>query len=478
MRHEQPAIGTPLVPLVIDLDGTLTRADVSIESMVRFARGGLAALLALLGWMLAGRAAVKTMLARRAPLDPAALPWNAEVRGLIDAARAEGRPVILASASHRRNVARVARHLGCFDAVLASDRRTNLKGAAKRDALLASFGGAPFDYVGDSRADRAVWRAARAGYTVGVSAPGLARLGPPPRARLRTIVKAMRPHQWAKNALVLVPVLTAHLLGDPVSVGRAVLAMLLMSLIASGVYLVNDTLDIDSDRAHRIKHTRPIASGALSIPAALSLSALFTAAPLTLGWLVLGPAPTLALATYLVLTTGYSFRLKAAMTADVITLACLYTIRIWIGALAVGVGLSFWLLLFSVFFFLSLAYLKRYTEISGASDPARLLSGRGYVGSDREIVGQMGVAAGMVSILVLALFANAMRETGQYGSPQLLWLLTLPLLYWINRVWMMARRGEVEGDPVAFALKDRRSIALAASMGLIMLAAQALRVTL
>lgn len=477
MKHSRPVAANALVPLVVDLDGTLTPADVSVEAMLRIARRGLFEILMLLRWMLGGRAAFKTRTARAAPVDPATLPWRAEVLELIAAARAEHRPVILASASHRRYIARVARYHGLFDAVLATGRRTNLKGAAKLVALREMIGDQPFDYVGDSRADRVLWQAARRGYTVNHRAPDVAVLGAA-KSLPKAILRAMRPHQWAKNALILVPLLTADRIGDPASVLRACLAWLLMSLIASGVYLLNDALDIDADRAHATKRHRPIASGALSIPLALSLSALLMLVPMAAAFALLGLPTAGALAAYLLLTTAYSFRLKAVMTADVIALACLYTIRIWIGALAIGVGLSFWLLLFSIFFFLSLAHLKRYTELSAASDPKKLLSGRGYTGGDLEIMGQMGVAAGMVSILVLAMFANAIRASGAYQAPQLLWLLTLPLLYWINRVWMMARRGEIEGDPVAFAIKDRRSIALAASMALILLAARSVNVEL
>ncbi|MES2754615.1 MAG: UbiA family prenyltransferase [Pseudomonadota bacterium] len=474
MKHVTPVAATATVPLVIDLDGTLTPADVSVEALLRVARRGLAQFLMVLRWLFAGRAGVKTRVARAAPLDPATLNYCPEVLALIDTARAEGRPVILASASHRRNIVRVARHLGVFDAVLATRRRANLKGAHKLAALRRLLGDQPFDYVGDARADRPLWAAARRGYSVGYCPPGVERLTAPGKPRWRVVLRAMRPHQWAKNALIFVPVLTADQLFEAGSLAAAGTAFVLMSLIASGVYLLNDALDIDADRAHRTKRHRPIAAGALSIPLALALSGLFALAPLAVGWALLGTKPALALGAYLVLTTAYSFRLKAAMTADVITLACLYTIRIWIGALAIGVGLSFWLLLFSVFFFLSLAYLKRYTELSAAIDPKKLLSGRGYVGADLEIVGQMGVASGMVSILVLALFANAIRTTGAYAAPQLLWLLCLPLLYWINRVWMMARRGEVEGDPVAFAIADKRSIMLAASMAVILVAAKSL----
>lgn len=478
MKHDKPVAAGAAIPLVVDLDGTLTPADVSVEALLTVARRGLLHFWMVLRWLLTGRAGVKTRAARHAPLDAAKLRYRPEVLALIETARGEGRPVILASASHRRNIARVARHLGLFDAVLATSNRANLKGAHKLAALRRLLGDQPFDYVGDARADRVIWAAARRGYTVGHAAPGVERLTPPGKPRWRVVLKAMRPHQWAKNALIFVPVLTADRLFQLPSLALAGLAFVCMSLIASGVYLLNDALDVEADRAHRTKHTRPIAAGTLSIPLALALSAAFTLAPLVVALAVLGWKAAAALAAYLALTTAYSVRLKAAMTADVIALACLYTVRIWIGALAIGVGLSFWLLLFSVFFFLSLAYLKRYTELSAAIDPRKLLSGRGYVGADLEIVGQMGVASGMVSILVLALFANAIRETGAYAAPQLLWLLTLPLLYWINRVWMMARRGEVEGDPVAFAISDKRSIALAATMAVILVAAKSVPLSL
>jgi 4-hydroxybenzoate polyprenyltransferase/phosphoserine phosphatase len=474
MKHEQPVAAATAVPLVVDLDGTLTPADVSVEALLKVARQGVRQFFMVLFWLFAGRAGVKVRGARHAPLDATALLYRPEVMDLIDQARSEGRPVILASASHRRNIARVARHLGCFDATLATGHRANLKGKAKLAALRAMLGDQPFDYVGDSKADRPLWAAARRGYTVRTNHPGVERLTARSRPKWRVLLKAMRPHQWAKNALIFVPVLTADRLFHVPSLVAASLAFVLMSLVASGVYLLNDALDVDADRKHPTKFKRPIASGDLSIPLALALSVVFTVAPIVIGLAVLGWREAAALTVYLVLTTGYSFRVKSAMTADVITLACLYTIRLWIGALAIGVGLSFWLLLFSVFFFLSLAYLKRYTELSVAIDPKKLLSGRGYVGADLEIVGQMGVASGMVSILVLALFANAIRETGQYAAPQLLWLLTLPLLYWINRVWMMARRGQVDGDPIAFAISDKRSLVLAASMAVILVAAKSL----
>jgi 4-hydroxybenzoate polyprenyltransferase len=462
------------VPLIVDLDGSLTPADVSLEAFVRYAKASVGNLLRLMFWLLRGRSLAKAMVARVLPLDAASLPLRPEVVALIEAARSEGRPIILASASHQRNVNRVAQSCGLFDAAWGSTAKTNLKGRHKLAKIRAGFGDAPFDYVGDSRADLPIWAAARRGYTLGhlPAAANVERLGDAPKSKFRALAKTLRLHQWAKNALVFVPLLTAGLIFDVTAVGRAALAALLFSLIASAIYQINDMLDIDADRAHPKKKHRPLAAGTLSIPLALGVSGLLLIGALLTAWFALGAALTGVLVAYLILTTAYSFRLKAVMTLDVIALACLYTIRILAGAVAIDVVLSFWLLLFSIFFFLSLGYLKRYTELAGATEPGRLLKGRGYLDSDLEIVGMSGISAGMVSILVMALFINDIRATGVYRTPELLWILCLGLLYWINRVWMMARRGQVDGDPVAFALKDDRSIIVGAVMAVAFLAAR------
>lgn len=464
------------VPLFVDLDTTLTLADVTVETMFAYAKSGIIPLLRLLCWLTRGRAFAKAMVARVMPVEPATLPWRQTVLDAIATARAAGRPVILASASHHRNITRVARHLGIFDAIIASSAKTNAKGKGKLIRILAMTNGGPFDYIGDAAADVPLWNAAREGISVGYCPSGVTRLGDAPPSKWRSLAKAMRPHQWAKNALIFVPLATAGLLTDYTALGRAALATLLFSLVASGVYLVNDAFDIEADRSHATKHKRPLAAGLISLPFGLGMAALLMTLPILAGCGALGSNFAAVLAAYLLLTTAYSMRLKAVMTLDVITLACLYTIRIFAGAVAVGVVVSFWLLAFSVFLFLSLAYLKRYTELANAKQPERLLSGRGYLPEDLDIVAIAGVSSGMVSILVLALFSNAMGQSAAYKTPQLLWLLCILLLYWINRVWMMARRGQVEGDPVAFATKDPRSIVIAALMGIVVLAAQTIRI--
>jgi 4-hydroxybenzoate polyprenyltransferase len=464
-------------PLYVDLDRTLVTADISLESFLRFMRRGLVETLLLALWLVRGRAVAKTMVARRVAVDPATLPYRAEVLARIDAARAEGRRVVLASASHHRQVGRIARHLGVFDAAIGSRGRHNLKGRAKL-AWIAADAGGPFDYLGDSRADRAIWDAAEGPLSVGhVPRGGRVIAVPCPRVPVwRALAKAMRPHQWAKNVLIGVPLAASGQWSDPRLILHVATAFVLFSLAASGVYLVNDLLDIDADRAHRTKHRRPLASGALPIPVAvIAAAALLVGAPLA-ALATLGGGFAFVLIGYLVLTTAYSVRLKAAMTLDVIVLACLYTARIFAGAVAVAVPVSSWLLTFSVFLFLSLAYLKRYTELATTTaTPDRLLGGRGYVGGDVEVVMMTGIAAAMTSILVLALFISNATPMYAHGTPALLWGLCLILLYWLNRVWMMARRGQVSGDPIAFAITDRRSIAMGGLAVLLVIAAQRIK---
>ncbi len=479
MQHEGKLEGSEQVPLFVDVDGTLTRADISIESFVVYARQGLGHVLRLIVWLLMGRALAKTLVARQRRIEPARLPYRPEVIDLITAAKQEGRPVILASASHWTHIRRIARHLELDDAIIGTKGRANRKSKGKLAAIRDEIGeDAPFDYVGDSRADVCLWQAARQGWTVGHLPSGLSverlEMAEKKPSFWRSALKAMRLHQWTKNGLVLVPALTSGMFLSPLIAGKAIATMFLMSLIASAIYLINDILDVDADRAHKTKYRRPIAHGDLSIPAALMFSLVLGVVGLG-GALALGGMPLfLALFGYVLLTCAYSFRVKAVMVADVIALASLYTVRLWIGAVAIGVSLSFWLLLFSVFLFLSLAYLKRYIELRDAVHPDRMLEGRGYEPSDLDVVMMAGMGAGMVSILVLALFANDLATARHYQTPHLLWFICLPLLYWINRIWMMARRGEVDGDPVAFAVRDRRSMFVGLLCALLFIAAQQL----
>ena len=461
-----------LTPLVVDLDGTLTPADISLESFLRFIRQGWFNIFALALWLTKGRSFAKAMVARRSPVVADSLSFRPEVVALIEEAKIDGRPIILASGTHQRNVARIARSSGLFDHHLGTTARRNLIGHSKLQQLMQYLDGEAFDYIGDSKADLPLWEAARNAYSTRLIPSAKVQAILPKQSKWRAMKKSLRPHQWAKNALIFVPVATAGLFFDPAALWKAAIATISFSLIASAIYQVNDLMDMEADRNHPKKRRRPLAAGTLSIPQAMILAALLLVTGFALSLLFLPMGFTGALTVYLALTTAYSFRLKSAMTLDVIALACLYTLRVMAGALAIAVPLSFWLLAFSLFFFLSLGYMKRYTELAFHTVPHKLLDGRGYVGSDLDIVAMSGVSAGMVSILVMGLFIHDISESGVYQAPHLLWGICIGLLYWINRVWMMARRGEVDGDPVAFAIKDRRSIIVALFMGAIFLAAR------
>jgi 4-hydroxybenzoate polyprenyltransferase len=239
------------------------------------------------------------------------------------------------------------------------------------------------------------------------------------------------------------------------------LAVAAFCLCASSVYVTNDLLDLASDRAHHHKSQRPFASGDLSLLAGLIMApALLGAAALIAA--MLPERFILVFATYFVLTLAYSLFLKGRVVVDALILAGLYTLRVIAGAGAVTVALSFWLLLFSVFLFLSLAFVKRFAELDALRRRERLnAAGRGYTVEDLPILQSLGTAAGYLSVLVLALYINSPDIQSLYQRPKVIWMLCVLMIYWISRVWMMAQRGQMHDDPVVFALKDRISIGVA-----------------
>jgi 4-hydroxybenzoate polyprenyltransferase len=284
----------------------------------------------------------------------------------------------------------------------------------------------------------------------------------PSRSRpLKAILRALRPHQWAKNVLIIVPLLAAHLVNDRNTVLAGLAAFVAFSLCASSVYLLNDLLDLEADRAHARKSKRPFAAGDLSILAGLLMAPCLLAVAVVFA-AFLPPKFWLVLATYYTLTCAYSFVLKGKVLIDALALAGLYTLRIIAGSAAVLVALSFWFLLFSVFLFLSLAFVKRFAELEALRRMGRLrAAGRGYHVEDLPLLQSLGTAAGYLSVLVLALYINSPEVTALYGTPKAIWMLCVLMLYWISRVWMLAQRGQMHDDPVVFALKDRQSLGIA-----------------
>jgi 4-hydroxybenzoate polyprenyltransferase len=465
-------------PLVVDLDGTLIKSDLLVEAFSTLLstaplRGP--AVLASLG---GGRAAFKARVAAEVSLDVDTLPLNPELMDYLRAEYARGRRIFLATAAHEDQAQAMAARIGLFEGVFASDARTNLKGATKARVLCEAFGRGGFDYAGNAAADLDVWQDA-GGVVVVNASPGLLRTVAArfPDAvildrrvqRARDYIKAIRVHQWLKNLLVFVPAFTAHRF-DPASALTCLAAMLSFSLGASSVYLLNDLLDLRNDRAHPTKRHRPFAAGRIDLTtgAALCVGTAVVAAAigLLLPWRFL-----LVLAIYYALSTGYSVFLKRQPIVDVLTLACLYGVRLFAGGVAIGVTLSPWLLMFSTFFFLCLALVKRCTELlerqaRDAGDPP----GRSYQLSDLPALQAMATTAGYVSVLVFVLYVNSPAVAALYGSPETLWLIPVILLFWISRVLLLTQRGEMHDDPVLFAAKDRTSLACAVLIGVIVLA--------
>lgn len=458
----------PLRPahiLVVDLDGTLIRSDMLFESFWSAFSARWTAPLQVFGALMRGRAALKARLNTLAKVDAATLPYNEDVLDYIRDWRAEGGLVALVTASNVNYAHEIAAHLGLFDEVHGSDATHNLKGTKKATFLEQRFGGGNYDYIGDSDADLPVW--ASADKAIVVDAPqsllkqitttgGKVEQIAQHQPELRPALKAMRPHQWLKNLLVFLPLLMAHEFTS-VHVIRSVMAFIAFSLVASSVYVLNDLLDLASDRAHPRKRNRPFASGALKlsagtwmVPALLFMGAMFA--------LPLGPDFLIVMAVYYVTTTAYSLYLKRQLIIDVCTLAVLYAIRIIAGGAATGIPLSVWLLAFSVFFFFSLAAVKRQAElVDGAASGKTKAHGRGYHVDDTPLVAAMAAAAGYVSIMVLALYVNSETVRELYAAPTLLWGVCLVLLYWVSRTVMLAHRGQMHDDPVVFAVKDRVS---------------------
>lgn len=453
----------------MDLDGTLTPSDLLLEALLRMLRAQPLQILALPFWLLRGKAYMKRQIAKRVMISVETLPFDQRV--LEQLRHTRQRPRVLCTASDSLLAQPVADHLGCFEEVIASDGSNNLAGRLKAEALVSRFGTRGFDYVANGKVDLHVWKHAHSAWVVNAphslakAAARITALSGHLSRRPRTLLhwlRAIRLHQWLKNLLIFVPVLAAHRFTDPASISHAAGAFLAFGLCASGVYVLNDLLDLESDRNHPRKRFRPFAAGTLPLAHGILAAPLLTLTGLALAaWL--DAAFLLVLCIYYLTTLAYSFRLKQVHMLDVMILAGLYTIRILGGAVAAGVPLSFWLLAFSMFVFLSLAMLKRYTELASLATLGKQeASGRGYTSQDHILLLSLGGASGYLSVLVLALYIDSPDSMQLYTRSEALWMLCPLLLYWISRAWSLAHRGRMHDDPVVFALTDRGSLALGA----------------
>ena len=484
MESRNPA-QTAALPFCVDLDGTLIFTDLTFESLLSSLKRAPWLLFLLPLWLLKGKSHLKDQLARRSVPDAPVLPYNQAVIALVREARKAGRQTVLVTGSHEQLATPVAEHLAIFDVVLATQAGNNLIGTNKVRQLDERFGEGRYEYVANAQVDVAIWRKSAAAITV--NAPRrvvreVAAMGKPhkdlPKTEkgLRIWLRAIRIQQWVKNTLLFVPVITAHEVLNPEALFAGILAFLSFSTCASATYLINDLLDLDADRHHHKKKFRPFAAGTIEIQRGLLVITGLMIVGLGLAlWLPAGFQ--LALATYLVATLLYSLSLKRVASLDVILLAGLYTLRIIAGAFATGIQLSFWLLAFSMFIFLSLALVKRVAELIEvrkqediANESAGKLRGREYATEDIAVLLSLGSSSGYLAVLVLALYINSEEVFTLYRGPEFLWLITPLLLLWVTRLWVVTSRGYMEEDPIYYAVKDPETWATVLAVLLIMLA--------
>ncbi len=445
------------IPICVDLDGTLVRSDTLIDILMS-GMGNWRVWRALTVVLTDGRAAMKRELARVARIDAASLPYNEDLLRYLRAEKARGRKLILATAADQTTADAVGAHLQIFDEILASNGKNNLKGARKRALLVERFGEKGFVYAGNDRADLDVWRSANA--AIVVNAPRsvtdavtkdipVEKHVKDARSPVMAAGKALRPYQWVKNLLVLVPIATAHSLDDTTAWIEAGWAFAAFCATASSIYLINDLLDLKADRLHPRKRNRAFASGVLSpIVGLFMFAALLVAGT----FFALQTNAFALVGLYAVVSLSYSLWLKEFPLVDIFVLAGLYTLRLFVGGEASGHPVSLWLLGFSSFFFLSLALVKRVSEMMTPAKGAA--SRRGYQAGDVPVLQLMGLASGFTSVVVLSLFVQDEATSRLYASPTLLWCTVPLILFWLCRIWLSTARGYMHDDPIVYAAKD------------------------
>jgi 4-hydroxybenzoate polyprenyltransferase len=467
-------------PLCVDCDGTLIKTDILFESALKYIGTNPCKVFLILYWLLQGKTVLKNQLASRVKINVSSLPYHSGVMEYIRQEKETGRPIILVTASHQDYAVEIASYLNVFDEVYGTTQSVNLKGTQKAGFLTDKFGKNGFDYIGDSKADLPVWEMSRKAIIAGKGSSLQARvksthaevvlISETTGKGLRKYTKLIRVHQWAKNLIIFIPLLTSH---SYQNFSQGILAFFAFSFIASTTYIINDLVDLENDRLHHSKKIRPIAAGSISIPYSIMLAFSLLLAGIGLLYSIHNILFALLTIGYLGLTLVYSFYLKKVLLVDTIVLSLLYCIRLFAGHLAMNVPLSFWLLSFSIFFFFSLALAKRFMEIKYSVDFGikGRIKGRGYQENDLLPIGVLGVSSGMLSIAIFSIYLQSERVMSLYNTPMLLILLVPLFLYWVSRVWILAYRGILNEDPVVFALKDKTSYLIFGVILLVIVAA-------
>ncbi|WP_270936645.1 UbiA family prenyltransferase [Falsiroseomonas oryzae] len=474
---EPGAANRDVLPVVVDLDGTLLRIDSLHEAALDAVLADWRVALRLPGWLAEGKARMKAELARRWRFDPATLPYSPAVLAWLRRQRAAGRRLVLCTATHRDVAEPIARHLGLFDEVIATEGDNNLRGPAKAEALVRRFGRGGFVYLGNDATDHPVWDAAAEAVVVnapaGVLREAQARHNvvavlEDRRDVARAALRAMRPYQWVKNGLCLIPPVAAGNFWGVEAWAGAFAIALAFCLTASAIYLLNDISDLAADRAHARKSRRPFASGDLPVAVGLALAPALLLGGMLLGW---ASGALLPLLVYCAVSLAYNLGLKEQPLVDVFVLSGLYTIRLFGGGEASGHPVSLWLLGFSSFVFLSLAFVKRVSELqrlrdAGAGRGGRALR-RGYMVEDIGLLQGCGLSASFASAIVLALYVQSETAARAYANAAVLWGAVPLLLFWQCRLWMSTTRGYMHDDPIVYAARDWVSWAVFGCLGLV-----------
>jgi 4-hydroxybenzoate polyprenyltransferase/phosphoserine phosphatase len=454
------------IPLIVDLDGTLINTDLLHEGFLIFLKKNIFNLFLCLIWLLKGKTILKKNIAEQVDIPYKLLPVNKSLVEFLKKESEGGRKIILATASYQSQAVEISKLIPVFDEIVASDDLINMKGEQKRKLLVEKFGEKGFDYVGNSKSDLKIFASCRFSYLVNPSVlltkktanlSDLKNTWHITKTSGYTIIKSIRAYQWIKNLLIFIPLVTSHTFHSITPFLNGLMAFLSFSFIASAGYIINDLMDLNADRTHPEKCRRPLASGELSI-----VSGIITGVLLICASFIIASTQNIyfigILLLYFFCSIVYSLFLKKLVLYDVFMLAMLYSIRIFAGGIVIDVPLSFWLIAFSAFIFLSLALVKRYSELIQINDQTSLeIRGRQYSLQDINLLEIMGIVSGFMSIVVLSLYINSKEVTLLYTNPKVLWALSILFLFWISRIWHKAIRGEMTDDPILFAIKDKSS---------------------
>ena len=454
------------IPLCVDLDGTLLKTDTLYELVLGAIKNKPWLVFYLPIVLLKGKQHLKKFLSGHCDLNPELLPYNQKFLDFLIEQHKQNRKLILATGCYETTANKIAAYLGIFTSVIATNETINLTGKNKAQRLVQEFGAKGFDYAGNDTVDITVWQQCREALLVNCTALNkkiiaqrivFANTFDEKVFGIKPYIKAIRLHQWAKNALLIISALTAQTLFSQGVALILALAFLAFGCCASFSYIVNDLLDLEADRQHHTKKYRPFASGVVSIMEGVGLAMILLLLTVILALQLNSWFRTLLL-LYFITTNLYSFKLKAIPILDVAVLAGLYTLRVIAGSVAISLDPSFWLIAFSAFLFFSLAIVKRLSELLHlAKNSNKPVKARGYVVEDISTLQSLGGASAIAAVLVLSLYIDSHAVQILYRSPRHLWLLCPVILVWLGRVWLITGRGQMHDDPVVYALKDRIS---------------------